>query len=126
LDDHECGEAKNIKPLGVGYHYVVPIWQSFILGNIERHLHTPCQPSEHSHEHEQHQKHGPYGLNARPADHEPTNLTHALSKLGAENMIYYLLACSSGCPTPHYYAREDTVAKMRLSDIPLYAFLIIC
>jgi hypothetical protein len=98
LDDHECGEAKNIKPPGVGYHYVVPIWQSFILGNIERHLHTPCQPSEHSHEHEQHSKHGLYGLNARPADHEPTNLMHALSKLGAENMIYYLLALQQRMP----------------------------
>jgi hypothetical protein len=39
LDDHECGEAKDRKPPGVGYHYVIPVWQSFILGNIEKELH---------------------------------------------------------------------------------------
>ena len=44
LDDHECGEAKDRKPPGVGYHYVIPIGQSFILGNIEKELHeTPEQ-----------------------------------------------------------------------------------
>jgi hypothetical protein len=31
-------------------------------------------------------------LNARSADHEPTSLMYALSKLGAESMIYYRLA----------------------------------
>src|ERR1700753_1281484 len=36
LDDHECGEAKDRVPPGVGYHCVVPTWQSFILGNIEK------------------------------------------------------------------------------------------
>src|SRR5271156_2553518 len=39
LDDHECGEAKDRKPPGVSYHYVIPVWQSFILGNIEKELH---------------------------------------------------------------------------------------
>ena len=39
LDDHECGEAKDRKPPGVGYHYVILTWQSFILGNIEKELH---------------------------------------------------------------------------------------
>ena len=39
LDNKECGEAKDRKPPGVGYHDVIPIWQSFILGNIEKELH---------------------------------------------------------------------------------------
>jgi hypothetical protein len=39
LDDHECGEAKDRKPPGVSYHYVILIWQSLILGNIEKELH---------------------------------------------------------------------------------------
>jgi hypothetical protein len=43
LDDHECGKAKNIKPPGVGYHYVIPIWQSLILGNIEKELHETSE-----------------------------------------------------------------------------------
>jgi hypothetical protein len=43
LDDHECGEAKNIKPPSVGYHYVIPIWQSFFLGNIEKELHETSE-----------------------------------------------------------------------------------
>src|SRR5260370_33858293 len=43
LDDHECGEAKNIKPPCVGYHDVIPIWQSFILGNIEKALHETSE-----------------------------------------------------------------------------------
>jgi hypothetical protein len=36
LDDHECGEAKDRVPPSVGYHYVIPTWQSFILGNIKK------------------------------------------------------------------------------------------
>jgi hypothetical protein len=39
LDNKERGEAKDRKPPGVGYHHVIPIWQSFILGNIEKELH---------------------------------------------------------------------------------------
>ena len=39
LDDHECGEAKDRKPPGVGYHDVTPIGQSFSLGNIEKEIH---------------------------------------------------------------------------------------
>jgi hypothetical protein len=39
LDDHECGEAEDRVPPGVGYHYVIPTWQPFILGNIEKELH---------------------------------------------------------------------------------------
>jgi hypothetical protein len=39
LDNKECGEAKNIKPPGVRYHDVIPVWQSLILGNIEKELH---------------------------------------------------------------------------------------
>src|SRR5260370_15391290 len=38
LDDHECGETKDRVPPGVGHHYVIPTWQSFILGNIEKEL----------------------------------------------------------------------------------------
>ena len=43
MDDHECGEAKDIKPPGVGYHDVVPIWQSFIPGNIGKKLHETSE-----------------------------------------------------------------------------------
>ena len=43
LDDHERGEAKDRKPPGVGYHYVVPIWQTFILGNIEKELYETLE-----------------------------------------------------------------------------------
>jgi len=43
LDDHECGEAKDRKPPGVSYHYVIPIWQSLILGNIEKELHETSE-----------------------------------------------------------------------------------
>ena len=39
LDNKEHGEAKDRKPPGVGYHDVIPVWQSFILGNIEEELH---------------------------------------------------------------------------------------
>src|ERR1700735_123616 len=39
LDDHECGEAKDRVPPGVGYHYVTLTWQSFNLGNIKKELH---------------------------------------------------------------------------------------
>ena len=38
LDNKECGEAKDRKPPGVGYHDVIPVWQSFILGNLEEEL----------------------------------------------------------------------------------------
>ena len=38
LDNKECGEAKDRKPPGVGYHDVIPVWQSFILGNLEKEL----------------------------------------------------------------------------------------
>src|SRR5260370_25672386 len=43
LDDHECGEAKDRKPPSVSYHYVIPIWQSLILGNIEKELHETSE-----------------------------------------------------------------------------------
>jgi len=43
LDDHERGEAKYRKPPSVGYYYVIPIWQSFILGNIEKELHETSE-----------------------------------------------------------------------------------
>ena len=39
MDHHERGEAKDRKPPGVSYHYVILIWQSLILGNIEKELH---------------------------------------------------------------------------------------
>jgi hypothetical protein len=39
LDDHECGETIDRKPPGVSYYYVIPVWQSFFLGNIEKELH---------------------------------------------------------------------------------------
>jgi hypothetical protein len=39
LDDHECGEAKDRKPPGMGHHDVIPTGQSFSLGNIEKELH---------------------------------------------------------------------------------------
>ena len=38
LDDHERGEAEDRVPPGVGYHYVIPAWQSFILGNLKKEL----------------------------------------------------------------------------------------
>jgi len=43
LDDHERGEAKDRKPPGVSYHYVILIWQSLILGNIEKELHETSE-----------------------------------------------------------------------------------
>ncbi len=43
MDNKECGEAKDRKPPGVGYHCVIPIWQSFILGNIEKELHETSE-----------------------------------------------------------------------------------
>jgi hypothetical protein len=43
LDDHERGEAKNRKPPGVSYHYVILIWQSLIPGNIEKELHESSE-----------------------------------------------------------------------------------
>ncbi|MGA8428324.1 MAG: hypothetical protein WB729_00770 [Candidatus Sulfotelmatobacter sp.] len=39
MDDHECGETKDRKPPGMGYHDVIPVWQSFFLSNIEKKLH---------------------------------------------------------------------------------------
>src|ERR1700730_12343626 len=39
VDDHECGEDKDRVPPGVRYHDVIPTWQSFILGNLEKELH---------------------------------------------------------------------------------------
>ena len=39
MDNKECGEAKDRKPPGVGYHFVVPVGQSFSLGNLEEELH---------------------------------------------------------------------------------------
>ena len=43
LDDHECGEAKDRKPPGVSYYDVILIWQSLILGNIEKELHESSE-----------------------------------------------------------------------------------
>jgi hypothetical protein len=43
LNDEECGEAKDRKPPGVSHDYVIPIWQSFILGNIEKELHETSE-----------------------------------------------------------------------------------
>ena len=43
LDNHKCSEAKDRIPPGVGYHYVIPVWQSFILGNIEKELHETLE-----------------------------------------------------------------------------------
>jgi len=43
LDNKECGEAKDRKPPGVGYDYVIPIWQSFIPGNIKKELHETSE-----------------------------------------------------------------------------------
>ena len=43
MDNKECGEAKDRKPPGVGYHYVIPIWQSFIFGNLEKELHETSE-----------------------------------------------------------------------------------
>ena len=39
MDNKERGEAEDSKPPSVGYHDVIPIWQSFIPGNIEKELH---------------------------------------------------------------------------------------
>jgi hypothetical protein len=38
LYDHERGEAEDRVPPGVGHHYVIPAWQFFIPGNIEKEL----------------------------------------------------------------------------------------
>ena len=43
MDNKECGEAKDRVPPGVGYHYVLPTWQSFILGNIEKELYETSE-----------------------------------------------------------------------------------
>jgi len=43
LDDQERGEAKDRVPPGVGYHYVIPTWQSFIFGNIEKELYETLE-----------------------------------------------------------------------------------
>jgi len=43
LDDYERGEAEDRVPPGVGYHYVIPTWQSFILGNIEKELYETLE-----------------------------------------------------------------------------------
>ena len=43
MDDHECGEAKDCKPPGVGYHDVIPTWQSFLLGNLKKELHETSE-----------------------------------------------------------------------------------
>jgi hypothetical protein len=39
LDNKECGKAKDRKPPGVSDHDVIPIWQSFSLGDLEKELH---------------------------------------------------------------------------------------
>ena len=43
LDNEECGEAKDRKPPGVGYHDVILIRQSFFPGNIEKELHETLE-----------------------------------------------------------------------------------
>ena len=43
LDDHERGEAEDRVPPGVGYHDVIPAWQSFSLGNLEKELHETSE-----------------------------------------------------------------------------------
>src|ERR1700733_14897661 len=43
LDDHECGETKDRKPPGVNHPYVIPVWQSFFLSNIEKELHETSE-----------------------------------------------------------------------------------
>ena len=43
LDDHECGEAKDREPPGVSYHKVMPTWQFFSLGNIEKKLYETLE-----------------------------------------------------------------------------------
>src|SRR6185437_572875 len=43
LDDHEGSEAEDRVPPGVGYHYVMLTWQSFIPGNIEKELHETLE-----------------------------------------------------------------------------------
>jgi hypothetical protein len=43
LDDHERGEAKDRKPPSVSYYYVMPVWQSFFLGDIEKELHETSE-----------------------------------------------------------------------------------
>jgi hypothetical protein len=41
--DHERSEAEDRVPPGVGYHYVILTWQSFILGNIEKELYETLE-----------------------------------------------------------------------------------
>ena len=43
LDDHERGETEDRVPPGVGYYYVIPTWQSFILGNFEEELYETLE-----------------------------------------------------------------------------------
>jgi hypothetical protein len=43
LDDHERCEAEDRVPPGVCYHYVIPTWQSFILGNVEKELYKTLE-----------------------------------------------------------------------------------
>src|SRR5579872_1476601 len=43
LDHHERGEAEDRVPPGVGHHYVIPAWQSFIPGNIEKELYETLE-----------------------------------------------------------------------------------
>ena len=43
LDDHQCRETKDRKPPGVSYHYVILIWQSLTLGNIEKELYETLE-----------------------------------------------------------------------------------
>jgi hypothetical protein len=49
----------------------------------------------------------------------------ALSKSGAESMFYYRLASQQSLPNSALLRKEDALAKTCLSDITLYAFLII-
>jgi leucyl aminopeptidase (aminopeptidase T) len=42
LDDHECGETEDRVP-SVGHHDVIPTWQSFILGSIEKELYETLE-----------------------------------------------------------------------------------
>src|SRR6202166_5145806 len=43
LYDHERGEAEDRVPPGVGYHYVIPAWQSFLPGNVEKELYETSE-----------------------------------------------------------------------------------
>jgi hypothetical protein len=43
LDDHECREAKDRVPPGVGYHGVVLVGQSFSLGDLEEELYETSE-----------------------------------------------------------------------------------